>query len=244
MAFDPKIDFDKLQPLIDSLEEARQEVYALDVPSMLERWLQRFTEARGAHMSTRIEGNPMTEEEVRGIFARPERGSDVAELENLNYRDAVRFARQYADDPSADIDGGFLRALHFVIVREVDRYGSGGRYRFEQNVVRSGQHDVFRPPPPTDVARLMNDLVTWLRASRGSVHPLVLAAVAHIEFVNVHPFDDGNGRTARAITAYFLAGGGGGGQCDRGGQWLGGDCEGNYRPLPPRGRRLPAPHLD
>ena len=208
MAFEPQIDLDRLQPLIDALESARQDILALDVPPMLERWLRRLTEARGAHMSTRIEGNPMTEEQVREVFARAERGTDAAELENLNYRDAVRFAYQYADDPSADIDGGFIRALHFNIVREVDPYGSAGRYRSEQNVVRSGGRTIYMPPPPDQVSRLMDDLVEWLRASRGPVHPLVLAAVAHIEFINIHPFDDGNGRTARALTAYFLARGG------------------------------------
>lgn len=208
MAFDPEIDFDELQPLIDALESARQDILALDVPPMLERWLRRLNEARGAHMSTRIEGNPMTEEEVREVFARTERGADAAELENLNYRDAVRFAYQYADDAAADIDGGFIRALHFNIVREVDPHGSAGRYRLEQNVVRDGRRTIYMPPLPTEVSRLMDDLVAWLRASRGTVHPLVLAAVAHIEFINIHPFDDGNGRTARALTAYFLARGG------------------------------------
>ena len=191
-------------------------------------------------MSTRIEGNPMTEEEVREVFARTERGTDAAELENLNYRDAVRFAYQYADDASADIDGGFIRALHFNIVREVDPYGSAGRYRLEQNVVRDGRRTIYMPPPPTRVSPLMNDLVAWLRASRGTVHPLVLAAVAHIEFINIHPFDDGNGRTARALTAYFLA---------RGGwrlrdfvsveQVFGGDIEAYYAQLRQFGGRYP-----
>lgn len=208
MPFEPRIDHDRLSPLLDHLEVERQELLALDVPPMLERWLQRVTEARGAHMSTRIEGNPMTEAEVREAFARDVRRSDAAELENLNYRDAVRFARQYADDAGADVDGGLIRALHFLIVREVDRHGTAGQYRTQQNAVMRGRDVVYMPPPPTQVRRLMDDLVQWLRASRGTIHPLVLGAVAHLELASIHPFDDGNGRTARAITAYFLARGG------------------------------------
>ena len=47
-----------------------------------------------------------------------------------------------------------------------------------------------------DVGPLMDDLVAWIaEASRGGLHPLVVAAVAHAEFINIHPFDDGNGRT-------------------------------------------------
>jgi Fic family protein len=245
MAFDPVIDHGKLKPLLDSLEEARQEMYALDVPPMLERWMRRFTEARGAHMSTRIEGNPMTEEQVREAFARPERGTDEHELENRNYRDAVRFGRQFADDASADIDGGLIRSLHFLIVREVDRYGTAGQYRTQQNAVRSGGRVVYMPPPPLDVRPLMDGLIAWLHESRGSVHPLVVGAVAHIGLINIHPFDDGNGRTARALTSYFLA---------RGGwrlrgfvsseQVFGEDVDDYYAALRAFGERYPGPKPD
>ncbi len=91
MPFAPRIDHDALTPLLDSLEEARQEIHALEVPPMLARWLTRSTEARGAHMSTRIEGNPMTEEEVREAFARPERGTDEHELESGRRQEGVFF---------------------------------------------------------------------------------------------------------------------------------------------------------
>ncbi len=208
MPFTPTIDHEALQPLIADLDDARQEIEALDVTPMLARWLHRLTEARGAHMSTRIEGNPMTEEEVREAFRRPARRDDEAEIENSNYRDAVRFVQQVADDAGADIDGGLIRALHFLVLRDVDRHGTAGRYRTAQNAVTRGAERVYLPPPPTQVRGLMDDLVEWLRASRGSVHPLVLAAVAHVEFVSIHPLDDGNGRTARALTSYFLARGG------------------------------------
>ena len=207
--------------------------------------MQRFTEARGAHMSTRIEGNPMTEEQVREAFARPQRGADEAETENRNYRDAVRFGRQFADDGSAVIDGGFIRALHFQIVRDVDHHGTAGQYRTEQNAVRKAGEVIYLPPAPTEVSRLMNDLVAWLRDSRTSVHPLVLGAVAHVELINIHPFDDGNGRTARALTSYFLA---------RGGwrlrgfvsseQVFGEDVEAYYATLREFGARYPGQQVD
>ena len=79
--FQPIIDLARIQPLLDTLEQARRDIEALDVPPALERALQRVTEARGAHMSTRIEGNPMTEEEVRAEFARTTPGTGRAELE-------------------------------------------------------------------------------------------------------------------------------------------------------------------
>ena len=213
MPFQPILDLDRLTPLLGHLGRMRQDLDALTIPPALQRWIEAQTEARGAHMSTRIEGNRMTEPEVRHLFARAEGegASTRAELENLDYRDAARFARQAAADFHADIDGGLIRGLHFLTVRTTDRTTAAGQYRTRQNVVLDGRGGaVYMPPPPGDVPGLMSGLVLWTRQQRGTLHPLVIAAVVHAEFVKVHPFDDGNGRTARALTVYF---------CERGG-WL------------------------
>lgn len=204
--FEPLIDLKRLQPLLDALEQARRDIEALNVPPALERALQRATEARGAHMSTRIEGNPMTEEEVRAEFARPTPGTSRAELENRDYRDAARFATQVAGDFDADIDGGLIRALHYLVERNTDTHGTAGQYRSEQNVVRDSRTGalVYQPPPTVQVPALMSELIAWLREHRRDTHPAILAAIAHVELVKVHPFNDGNGRTARALTRYFL----------------------------------------
>ncbi|MSQ29970.1 MAG: hypothetical protein EXR68_05745 [Dehalococcoidia bacterium] len=92
MPFTPQIRFGALAPTLTALVEARQTRAALDVPPLVARWLVRVAEARGAHMSTRIEGNPMTEQQVREVFERPEHRVGRAEIENFNYRAAVRFA--------------------------------------------------------------------------------------------------------------------------------------------------------
>lgn len=210
MPYSPTIDTARLAPLIAQLEELRREINALDVPEPLGRWLRDRAEAQGAHMSTSIEGNRMTEPEVRALFAREQPASaDRAERENLDYRDAARFARQVADDQRAELDEGIVRGFHFLVERTTDRYDTLGQYRTEQNKITDGAgRTIYLPPSPDDVPRLMRDLVAWSREQRGALHPLVLAAVAHLEFVSIHPFDDGNGRTARALTAYFAARGG------------------------------------
>lgn len=248
MAFGPTLDIPALEPALAALEERRQRIEALEVPPLLARWLRRITEARGAHMSTRIEGNPMTEQEVREVFARPERRTDTAEIENLNYRDAVQFASQVAGDGNltAGLDAGLLRALHFLILRDVDRYGTAGQYRTKQNAVRHAGETIYLPPPPSDVSRLMEDLLEWIRgALTGGVHPLVVAATAHAEFINIHPFDDGNGRSGRAITSFLMY---------RGGWWLrgfvsaeqvfGGDVQSYYSALRLFGSKYPGQQAD
>ena len=51
----------------------------------------------------------------------------------------------------------------------------------------------------------MNELLDWVKASRFSIHPVVIAAIIHFRIATIHPFSDGNGRTARALTSLFLA---------------------------------------
>ncbi|HRC62808.1 MAG TPA: Fic family protein [Dehalococcoidia bacterium] len=248
MALQPHLDLESLRSLLADLEERRQRIEALDVPPLLARWLRRITEARGAHMSTRIEGNPMTEQEVREVFARPERRTEVAEIENLNYRDAVQFASQVAGDTSmaSGPDAGLIRALHFLILRDVDRYGTAGQYRTKQNAVRHAGETIYLPPSPADVGPLMDDLVTWIAgAGRQGTHPLVVAAVAHAEFINIHPFDDGNGRTGRALTSLLMF---------RGGWWLrgfvsaeqvfGSDVQAYYSALRAFGAKYPGQQVE
>jgi len=206
--FQPHVDSASLTDVIEALERGRLEIEALDIRPVVERALHRTIEARGAHLSTRIEGNPMTEEQVRLALARSPGSNDPAEFENRDYREATRLASQVADDATADIDGGLLRGLHYSVLRRTDRAGTRGQYRTTANVIRRGSTVLYEPPPAHLVPSLMDDLVAWLRSARSVVHPLVLAAAAHAELVNVHPFDDGNGRTARALTSYFAYRGG------------------------------------
>ncbi|MEX2032849.1 MAG: Fic family protein, partial [Dehalococcoidia bacterium] len=208
MVFTPHIDISALEPRLARLEALRREVEDLDVPPPLARWLARYVEARGAHMSTRIEGNPMTEREVLELFDEGSGPSSRAERENLDYRDAARFAVQAAGDFHADIDGGLIRAFHFLTVRTTDPYATAGQYRTTQNAVMAGSRRAYLPPPPGEVPGRMDGLVAWLREQRHRLHPLILASVAHAEFVKVHPFDDGNGRAARALSVYFMVRGG------------------------------------
>lgn len=204
MTFSPILNLDTLTPLVERLEQRRRQVIALEVAPELHQSLLGTVEARAAHLSTLIEGNAMTEAQVTTLFAEGRASPTREEGENLDYRDAARCAAQLAGDLSADIDGGLIRALHYIVVRSTDHTKTAGRYRTTQNVIASATRIVFCPPSPGDVPDLMSDLIAWLRAQRGVLHPLILAAVAHVEFIKVHPFDDGNGRTGRALTRYFM----------------------------------------
>jgi len=80
-----------------------------------------------------------------------------------------------------------------------------GVFRQGEEGVFSGDKCIFIAPPPHMVSRLMNDLVSWLKRSEGVVHPLILSAVFHYEFVFIHPFADGNGRVGRLWHTLLLS---------------------------------------
>ncbi len=72
-----------------------------------------------------------------------------------------------------------------------------GVFRKGEEGVFSGDKCIFVAPPPDMVDGLMKDLLSWVKKNEGNVHPLIMSAIFHYEFVFIHPFADGNGRMAR-----------------------------------------------
>lgn len=77
-----------------------------------------------------------------------------------------------------------------------------GRYRQgdEEEIIRSGREIVYFAPPPHAVRGLMDDFIEWWNDDRKNLPPVIGAAIGHSIFVIIHPFGDGNGRVARALT--------------------------------------------
>ena len=160
-----------------------------------------------AHHSTHIEGTQLTLSEAQKILAgKPVKGvrpDDRQEL--LNYKDAMNFVSEYLDRKS-EITEEMIRDIHRILVKDV-RGGSlePGRYRRIQNyVVNSLTGEIiYTPPPSEDVPALMNEFVDWLNEEK-DISPILMAGVAQHRFVDIHPFLDGNGRTARVLCTLIL----------------------------------------
>ena len=79
-----------------------------------------------------------------------------------------------------------------------------GQYRKGPIYVVDGQGQaVYEGPPASEVKRMMDSFIQWMN-SASEIHPLIKAALVHLYFVHVHPFDDGNGRSARALSNLHL----------------------------------------
>lgn len=164
-----------------------------------------------AHHSTHIEGTQLTLEQSTELLAGkrvPEADpDDVREL--LNYREAFDLVTEYigSGDP---ITEALIREIHKRLVQGV-RGGSAtpGQYRLGQNYIVNSvtRETVYTPPPAHDVQPLMTDLVKWLNTS-SSINTVLVSGIAQFQFVHIHPFVDGNGRTARLLATLVLYRGG------------------------------------
>ena len=205
LRFAPSLDASRL---LDELQRARATLDSYqDAPDAYMGELRRHAVARSVHYSTRIEGNTLTLEQVKSLL----RGRQIAapvsqQQEALNYREAMQYVQVVANAPSPRISEETVKTIHFLVTKALPGGYNPGQYRFVQNFVINSatQRPLFRPPPPDQVQPLMEEYVRWLNTPRGGLPPYYRAALAHLNFVAIHPFDDGNGRTARILEALVL----------------------------------------
>ena len=168
--------------------------------------LRRSARLLSTHFSTQIEGNRLTLAQINvviegeGTF--PGRERDEAEVRH--YYTALEYVERLGGKPD-DLSEREIRTIHGLVMT--------GRakptpYRKGQNVirdVRSGR-TVYLPPEAKDVPTLMADLVEWVNGwiTSGTRPVPVVAALAHYRFATIHPYFDGNGRTARLLTNLIL----------------------------------------
>lgn len=183
----------------------------LEAATLSEDWIRRMSDRAlllEAHHTTHIEGTQLTLEQSERIWTgKSDPGAlpdDVREL--LNYRSAFELVAGYLIGAGNPITETLIREIHKRLVEGV-RGGEGqpGRYRTIQNqIVNSATGEViYLPPPPHDVAPLMEELAGWL-ADPTDVHPVLVAGIAQFQLVHIHPFVDGNGRTSRLLSTLCL----------------------------------------
>lgn len=179
--------------------------------AILPQWevkLRKDAILKMAHHSTSIEGNPLSIEEVSVLL----RGEDVAarevdKREVLNYVKVLEYIDDLGEKGQDNITEDIILEIHMLNSQRVLPEDQSGRYRKIAVIVGNPTTGevIFRPPPVEKVPPLMKEVVRWLNSqeSRG-MDPVLVAGAAHYELVRIHPFVDGNGRTARALATLIL----------------------------------------
>jgi len=208
MAFNPKFTYThSLVANFGRIEAARSVVDVLPLPPDQILLLRQSARQRATRNSTAIEGNTLDSVAVGRAVGQPERSKSDMEQEVRNYWRALDWIEEQIE-AGRPLTEDFIRELHaIIIVRGYGRRGSKSEYRTtECPVVDTATKAIdYGPPAPSDVPGLMKDLLAWLGSKHAALLPGPVRAglLAH-RFVSIHPFSDGNGRTARALATTEL----------------------------------------
>lgn len=175
-----------------------------------EAQLRRQAILRMAHTSTSIEGNKLAQFEVgKVIEGKTVRASQKDILEVENYYKALQFLDKLSK-VKHDITFEEILHLHKTVIEGLVDKEKVGKFRPSDVYVLDDLGDGreilrFKAPNALKVRALINDLLSWLKKSKKEqVHPIIRAAILHLEFVSIHPFTDGNGRVTRLLTQLQL----------------------------------------
>ena len=151
--------------------------------------------------SNAIEGNTLTMSETKVVLEGITVGGKtmIEHLETINHRDAILFIEDLVSNKEP-LSEWNIRNIHALILKEIDKENAG-KYRTE-NVVISGAKHI--PPKHYEIRNLMQELIEEYNSNWKDYHPVIKATLLHGEFVKIHPFVDGNGRTARLLLNFEL----------------------------------------
>ena len=183
------------------IEQLKDQIKNLPVTPHLMASLRESAKLTTTHYSTQIEGNRLTQEQVIEVIKNkkciPKRKRDEDEIKG--YYKAIQFVEKLAMKKTL-ISEEDLNKIHTLVENNNEI-----KYRDGQNVITdsSTSEIVYMPPEAEDVPILMKDFINWLNLDK-ETPILIKAAIAHYQYVTIHPYYDGNGRSARLLTTLIM----------------------------------------
>ena len=169
--------------------------------------LEKKAREISAHASTSIEGNPLPLTEVKKILKSHPKFMRDSEKEILNYNEALLWLNEFVKKEPVHFNLPLILHIQKIITKGLIPEFRSGKIRKEPVFVNdpSIKKTVYWPPDHNDVSALLKELFTFVRQNEKVLDPLIIAGVFHKQFVIIHPFMDGNGRTVRLATKVLLA---------------------------------------
>jgi Fic family protein len=190
------------------IEAAREAIGHLPINAWVLATLRETARLYSTHYSTMIEGNRLTQEQVSRVVEKLEHfaGRERDEREVLGYYAGLEKVERLAQE-KRPISEQHVKLLHALVMSGGSVKATPSPYRDGQNVIRDGRTNkiVYMPPEAKDVPALMKDLVGWVETSEAEGVPCpIRAGIAHYQIATIHPYYDGNGRTARLLTTLIF----------------------------------------
>lgn len=219
---------DRLHRRLTLPTEKLEEVYALlsKIDAVKQSWsitgnlqpqiIERLTQSviiTSTGASNRIEGNQLTDDEVEQLYKklRIQKLKTRDEQEVGGYLESMEFV--FSNFTDLPITESMILNLHNQMLRHSSKdERHRGQYKFGSNKVQAIDQSgnvigvIFDPTPPHLVSKEMQELIAWYKWAQedGKKHPLILTANFIFEYLAIHPFQDGNGRTSRLLTNLIL----------------------------------------
>lgn len=192
---------------ISAIDENRFSLKTIELPQVAKNRLRKNSKKKSSYASNKIEGNPLTEAQANeAIETDAHKHFLKPEQEVRNYFLALNLLEEKLKKKEP-----FSKKLLLEVQEMVEKGASeekiGLRGEMPPGVLfavydsESGAPE-YIPPEYTDIPALLDELVEYVNTTDD--HPLIIAAVVHYQLVTIHPFEDGNGRTARLMSGYIL----------------------------------------
>lgn len=195
----------------------QKEIYEIDssgkdslyrvVKKEIENELIKDSLIEEALYSSVIEGAFSTMKRLRELVAEERKPVDINDQMVLNNYNAMQFILQ---EKHKELSVDFILKLHKIVTEKTlfEDEAYAGRFRDDMVYVKDKRRDIviYTPPPAEQIEPAMKQLIEWVNEKNDAnfIHPLIKASFIHFYFVYIHPFFDGNGRTARALFYYFM----------------------------------------
>ncbi len=228
--YNPKFDINSNILLnISNIEASKAIIGSAPLIPTYEKQFRNEAIVKQVHYGTKLEGNDLSFSEVAKLIEGEKISAhdrDVQEV--INYRNAVKYLEELIslhdsklplpgenispeekmekNNPHFKYSEEIVKRIHKITVERIIEEKESGAYRNAQ-VVLENTHTgevVFKPPPSVEVPYLVSDFLSWLNDPSNNTHPVIKSGIAHYALVAIHPFIEGNGRTARAISTLVL----------------------------------------
>ena len=192
---------------ITEIDKNRYKVSSVTLSKTIANRLRKNSKKKSSYASNKIEGNPLSEKQVDEVIESDDRKHFLKpEQEVRNYFLALNFLEEKVQKKER-----FSRKLILDVQKLVEKGASKEKIVLRGQMPpgmlfavydsKSGNPD-YIPPEYCDIPDLLDELVEYVNTTDD--HPLIIAAVVHYQLVTIHPFEDGNGRTARLLSGYIL----------------------------------------
>lgn len=189
----------EITQLLTSIEGSREVVEAIQIPPEVETNIRRHSTLKSSLFSARVEGNPLTLEEITRS------SSTQKKLEVMNILRAMGTLNQ---KKNKDISTSDILMLHSIAMKGLGEPETIGTFRDNAEAIfNSAGIAIFLPPPPRQVPGLIEKLIKYINSDKEKFIP-IKACLAHYTFEKIHPFLDGSGRVGRLVMQKILIQGG------------------------------------